>query len=116
MEKIRGQFLENELDATWLKKSDYDDIDWVVHDSNGSLINFRMKKIMQKLDIKILETKTILEGIKSISNTYMQNQISLQVEYDSIVVVKVLSGETEDFHQWDHFPLLTLECCGIPSL
>lgn len=72
--------------------------------------------------IKILEAKVILEGIKSIRSTCMQNQISLQVELDSIAVVKALLGEKEDLSELkiftDEIISLTSSLNGgrIPSL
>lgn len=65
---------------------------WVVRDSNGSLICVRMQKIEKKWNIKSLEAKAILEGMKSISNTCIQNRICFEVESDAAKSCKR--------HQW----------------
>lgn len=80
---------------------------WVVHDSNGSLICVRSKRINKKQNIKTLEAKAIfgrdefqrklfLEEMKMILDTCIQLQIPLEIEFDALEVIKVLLEEVED--------------------
>lgn len=57
------------------------------------------KMINRKWNIKTLEAKAILEGLKKILDTCIQPWISLEIESDALEVIKALSGETEDLKE-----------------
>lgn len=75
----------------------------MVCDSNGSLINLGLQRATRKWEVKTLEAKAILEGIKLIVSTCEKNQIPLEIESDSIVVVKSLAGDSEDLTEMKLF-------------
>lgn len=63
------------MDALWSDLAGRGGINWVVRDSEGSLIFFGMKEISQKWLIKLLEALAILEGMKCMKDTYKGSQI-----------------------------------------
>lgn len=75
-------------DVAWNEKENCRGIKWVVHDSNGSLICVGSKKINRLWNIKTLEAKAILEGMKKISSTYIHLRISLEIETDALEVIR----------------------------
>lgn len=67
-----------------------------MRDPNGSLICVRIYKIRRKWSIKLLEAKTILEGIKCIFYSWSRNEITFEIESDSMEVISAMNGTSED--------------------
>lgn len=96
MEEAESQLLEIKYRPTWFNNRGVRGLEWVVHNSTESLICFRIQKVKRKWDIKIMEAKVILVGIKAIHQTFLQKQIELEVESNALTMIKVLAGEDEN--------------------
>lgn len=86
-------------DASWFDGDGIDGIGSAVHDSNGSLICFEIQRVSSKWGIKVMEAKAILEGIKAINHTCIQKKIPVEIESDSLEVIRVLRGDDEDLSE-----------------